>query len=102
LFQFVEEQAGVKKLCSSDLPKTTILIISPAFEDWVFENARTVDVDPGKYGFRSSKDFQKACKRIDVNKDEQVKQLLNTLKQKKAPGFECLRAWIANAIGENY
>ncbi|NUN99759.1 MAG: hypothetical protein HUU01_03995 [Saprospiraceae bacterium] len=102
LFNFVEEHAGVKKLRSSDLPNTTILIISPAFEDWVFENARVVDVDPGKYGFRSSKDLQKACKRIDVNKDEQVKQLLNTLKQKKAPGFERLQTWITEAIGEAF
>lgn len=102
LFKFVVEQAGIKKLRSSNLPNTTILIISPAFENWVFENARSVEVDPGKYGFRSGKDLQKACKRIDVNKDEQVKQLLNALKQKKAPGFECLQAWITEAIGETF
>jgi len=95
-FELIEERNGVKRFGKD---KHTILILCPAFEAWVFENARAKGVDLAKYGFKNRKDFQKACKRTDVRKNDKVKQFLNTIKQKEAPGFIQLRDWICEAAG---
>ena len=95
-FEITENVHGVKRLKKG---KHSILIISPAFEDWIYENARAKDVDPTKFGFHTRKDFQKACKRMDVSTNQQVKQFLNTLKQKNAPGFQQLKTWICEGAG---
>ena len=95
-FQKTAEREGIIRL-SKD--KHHILVINPGFKDWVFQNAAAVDVNPEKYGFSNRKDFQRACKRQDVKTDQNVKQLLNTLHQKKAPGFVTLKTWICEATG---
>ncbi len=95
-FELIEERHGIKRLGKA---KHTILIICPAFEGWIFENANAKNVDPAQYGFKTHKDFQKACKRTDVGKNDKVKQFLNTLHQKNAPGFVQLCNWICEAVG---
>lgn len=77
----------------------SILVISPAFEAWVFENAEAVQVDPAKYGFHTRKYFKKVCKQIDASKNQALKQFLNTLKQKNAPGLVQLKIWICECAG---
>lgn len=76
-----------------------ILIINPGFEEWVMNNAAAVEVSPEKYGFKNRKDLQNACKRQDASKNQQLKNFLNTLHQKKAPGFVQLKTWICEAAG---
>lgn len=93
-FELIEERYGIKRLRKD---KHTILMICPAFEGWIFENANAKNVDPAQYGFKTRKDFQKACKRTDVGKNDKVKQFLNTINQKEAPGFIQLRDWICEA-----
>lgn len=95
-FQMAAVQQKIKKLTKG---QHAILIISPAFEDWVFENARVVGVEPSDYGFKSKKYFRDTCKRIDSADNQQLKQFLNTLKQKNAPGFTQLRTWICEGAG---
>jgi hypothetical protein len=79
--------------------KHILLVISPAFEDWFFENANAVKIDPAKYGFRTRKYFKDACKNKNAGENQQLKQFLNTLKQKKAPGFVQLKTWICESAG---
>lgn len=95
-FDFIEKKCNIKRLIRD---KHSILIISPAFEDWVFDNAKTVEVDPSKYGFKSSKFFRESCKREDAKTNDNLKQFLNTLKQKNAPGFSQLKTWICEGAG---
>jgi hypothetical protein len=95
-FQVKDEKNGIKWLTKD---KHHVLVICPAFEAWVFKNAEEVNVDPEKYGFANSKVFQKASKSQQVNKDPKVKQFLNTLNQKGAPGFVQLRQWICEGAG---
>ncbi len=93
-FTQTEECEGIKRYQKDS---QVILVISPAFETWVFENAAAAGVDPGKYGFSDRKSFEKACKKQDAGKNTSLKNFLNTLKQKQAPGFKQLRDWICEA-----
>jgi len=97
-FKVVTEKDGIKR-CQKEDTKHTLLVISPAFEDWIFENAKAVDVDPIIYGFRSREHFQNICKKRNPSENRQLKQFLNTLKQKKAPGFVQLKTWICEGAG---
>lgn len=89
-FQLTDEQHGIQVWTKPET-RHAVLVVCPAFEDWVFENAAQVGVSPEKYGFRSRKYFRETCKRQDVADNQNVKQFLNTLKQKNAPGFDWLR-----------
>ena len=74
-------------------------MISPAFEDWVFQNAEAVDVDPARYGFQNLKQFRDACKEQNAGKNTRLKSFINTLIQKNAPGFIKLTDWICEGAG---
>lgn len=89
-FQLADEQHGIQVWTKPET-RHAVLVVCPAFEDWVFENAAQVEVSPEKYGFRSRKYFRETCKRQNVADNQQVKQFLNTLKQKNAPGLGWLR-----------
>jgi hypothetical protein len=95
-FQVEAERDGIKRLIKD---KHSILVIKPVFEDWVFENAAAVEVEPSKFGFHSRKQFREACKKMDAKKNPQLRQFLNTLKQKQAPGFTQLKTWICEGAG---
>lgn len=95
-FEIQDEQHGIRRLVKGN---HSVLIICPGFEKWVFENARLGGVDPSKYGFSNSKTFGNACKRMDVSQNQSVKQFLNTLNQKKVPGFVLLKKWICETVG---
>ena len=89
-FQLTDEQHGIQ-IWTKPETRHAVLVVCPAFEDWVFENAEQVGVVPEKYGFRSRKFFRETCKRQDVAGNPNVKQFLNTLKQKNSPGLGWLR-----------
>lgn len=97
-FELVEECEGLQRRLKANT-KHTIIVITPAFENWVFQNAEKVEVDPQKYGFKSAKYFRSVCKRQDANQNQSLKQFINTLKQKNAPGLQQLRIWIADGAG---
>lgn len=95
-FELVEENFGIKRFRKE---KHFVLVISPAFEDWIYDNAEAKEVDPANYGFSDRKRFRDACKKVDAGKNPNLKNFLNTLKQKKAPGFEQLTDWICEGAG---
>lgn len=92
------ETAGIQRRFKENT-RHTLLVINPAFENWIFENAEAVKVDPSKYGFRTQKYFRDICKNENASENQQLKQFLNTLKQKKAPGFIQLKTWICEGAG---
>lgn len=95
-FEDSESAFKIKRLTND---KHSILVICPAFEDWIFENAKAVNIDPSQYGFRSKKFFKEACKTQSANENQHLIQFLNTLKQKNAPGFTQLKTWICEGAG---
>ena len=90
-YDLVDEKEGIKRLSKNN---HFILAISPAFEDWVFENANSVDVDPANYGFHTRKRFREVCKSPTAGANKELKRFLNDLKQKKVKGFGQLQTWI--------
>lgn len=95
-FEEVESKHKIQKLLSKD-GKHTLLIIQPAFEDWVFANAAAVSIDiPTE--FENKKRFRKICKDKNAAGNQALKNFLNTLKQKNAPGFVQLETWIEEGI----
>jgi hypothetical protein len=97
-FALDKEDTGIQRRRKADT-KHTLLVITPAFEDWVFENANAVGIDPANYGFRTRKSFRVACKTENASANPKLKQFLNTLKQKKSPGFKQLKTWICEGAG---
>jgi len=96
-FELVEEQHDIKKFTRE---KHTILIICPALEGWIFQNADLKGINPKDYGFHTPKYFRQVCKKISANKNTELKRFLNDLKQ-KAPGFIQLKTWICEGAGIN-
>jgi len=65
----------------------------------VFDNAHEVGVDPADFGFRTKKFFRETSKSQFAQENLRLKQFLNTLKQKNAPGFVQLKTWICEGAG---
>ncbi len=97
-FQLGTELHGIQYRSKADT-EHILLVINPAFEDWIFDNASTVGIDPAQYGFRTKKYFKEICKKENASENKQLKQFLNTLKQKQAPGFVQLKTWICEGAG---
>ncbi len=98
-FQQIQHKDGLI-LKKHPKQKHFLIIVSPVFEKWIFKLADSVEVLPSKYGFASLKQFQRSTKSIHVAKNQQVKQFINTLKQKKAKGMMTMIQWI-NDIQHN-
>lgn len=77
--------------------KHYLIYLNPAFEQWVFDAAEVLGVEPAKYKIRNIKYFKKVSKDINVENNQQVKNFLNTIKQKKNSPVTTLVNWI-NAI----
>ncbi len=95
-FKLIDEQHNIKKFSRG---KQTILVICPAFESWIFQNAAKKNVDPTDHHFPTPIYFRRKCKDIHAKRNQDLKQFLNTLKQKQAPGFVQLKTWICEGAG---
>lgn len=95
-FKLVDEGAGIRKFRHET---RTILMVCPALETWIFDNAASKNIDPGRYGFHSHEIFRKACKHFHANKNERLKNFLGLLRQQNVSGFVQLKTWICEGSG---
>lgn len=95
-FELVAEEHGIKKFIRE---KQTVLVLCPAFEGWVFQNATEKNISPEKHGFATQKSLEKAAKSYHAKKDGQLKNFFGLLKIKQAPGFVQLKTWICEGAG---
>ncbi|MEO1260948.1 MAG: hypothetical protein AAFZ15_19265 [Bacteroidota bacterium] len=80
-----------------------LFVLKPALEQFLFDAADQANVDPGKYGFKNLDRLKKICKTKAVRKDQNFKQFVNSLKQKKADScVKKLRAWLIEILGEDF
>lgn len=96
-YEIIGEDSGIQ-IRKKPQTRHWVLVISPAFEDWIYTNANAVGVDPANFGFNTRAIFRSTTKRTDVGKNQQVKQLINTLKQKEAPGLAKLQSLISDLL----
>jgi len=84
------------------LPNTKhyLILVNPVFEKCIFNIAEKLEVNPEMYGFKSLKQFKNATKDENVHKNQNVKQFLNTLIQKKDSPLKKVKTWIVEKLNE--
>lgn len=97
-YEFITEVKGIKRYQNST-GRHLLIVLGPAFEQWVFNNAKEVGVDPDRFGFDHLDRFKKECKRQDVRNNDSVRQFINAIKQKESSGFLQLKTWICEGAG---
>ncbi len=80
--------------------KRYLLVVTPAFERCMFNIAEALEVNPEKYGFKSEQQFRAITKNRNVHNNQNVKQFLNTLIQKKASPLQDVKTWIVEKLNE--
>jgi hypothetical protein len=73
-----------------------LILITPALEKFILKAAMEVDV-PSPF---SEKRLKQISKTREAENNQQLKQFLNRIIQKKAPGTETLKAWLREIIGD--
>lgn len=78
-----------------------LIVVSPAMDNFLLRCANDESVDPFSkpYGFKNRKYFLVQAKSIEVDKNDAMKQLINTLIQKRAEGFLKMHGWIHEILG---
>lgn len=84
-FDDFETESKTSNFIFKHLPdkKRFLVVVTPAFESCIFNIAEELRVNPADYGFKSMKQFKNATKDKNVQNNQNVKQFLNTLIQKK-------------------
>jgi len=62
--------------------KHYLIVLSPAFEKWIFNTAEICGIDPARFTFRDIDYFKKCTKDSLVHKNKEVRSFLNAIKQK--------------------
>ena len=96
-FVLLEEKDRLSKYKHPDR-EHYLIILSPAFEKWIYDAATDVNVDPEKYGFKSMKRFKNATKNQFVSNNQEVKRFLNDIKQRKNSPMQTLIRWIREIL----
>lgn len=78
--------------------KHYLIVLSPAFEKWVFDTAAACEIDPKKFGFRDVKHFMESSKKRDVARNQHVRSFLNAIKQKPDNTIMKIRQCIENLL----
>jgi hypothetical protein len=72
-----------------------LIVVQPAIEKWLLQNAYITDVIASKYGFDILDDLKRVTKNeVEVVKNQRFKQFLNDLHPASALGFVTLGDWI--------
>lgn len=99
-FEEFEMQKTKDNIIQKKLPnkKHYIIILQPALEEWVFNAAENLGIEPSKYGIKNMRYFKKLTKNRNVHTNEKVIQFLNAIKQKKGSPMQTLYSWIDNIL----
>jgi hypothetical protein len=74
------------------------LISHPNLEDWLYEKeAKTNNVEPAQYGFKSKSYFHEVAKSKDALKNNDLRSFFNALKQ-KSPTLQTLQSWLEELV----
>lgn len=80
-----------------------LFVIKPALEKFLFKAAEQANVDPAKFGFSDIERLKKICKNRGVRTNNDFKQFVNTIKQRKEDScVKALKNWLYEILGEDY
>jgi len=77
-----------------------IIVVTPDFEHCMFNISEELGINPKEHGFKNVKQFKKFTRTDDVAENQNVKQFLNRLIQKKNSPIQYLRTWIREKLNE--
>lgn len=80
--------------------KHYLIFLNPAFDTWIWNHAIDNNIDPSRFKIRDFKYFMKLTKNQNVHKNENVRQFINALKQKKNSPLNTLENWIKTCLDE--
>jgi len=90
-FHLEEEKHSLKLLKHQDR-NHYLIMVSPALEGFILQAA--VDVKIKQKPFDNLKNLKRITKNINVGQNQDFKNFLNRLRQKKAPGFITIQKWL--------
>ncbi|MCB0520761.1 MAG: hypothetical protein H6577_21735 [Lewinellaceae bacterium] len=79
-----------------------LFVINPALEKFLFKAAEQTNVDPAKFGFSDIERLKKVCKNRGVRTNNNFKQFVNTIQQKKEDScVKALKKWLFEILGHD-
>jgi len=90
-FQLEKEENGIKLLKHQER-NHYLIMVAPALETFILQAAE--DVGLQKKPFDTLKGLKRITKSIHVRQNQDFKNFLNTLRQRKAPGFVTIQNWL--------
>lgn len=80
--------------------KHFLIVVAPALEQWLLDTAEDLGVDAAKYGFKDLKALKRITKHENAGKNQNLKNFLNALKQKKGSPLQEMVKWIDLVLEE--
>lgn len=90
-FHLAEEKNGLKLLKHQDR-NHYLIMVAPALEGFILQAAEDVGIQ--QKPFDNLKNLKRITKSIHVRQNQDFKNFLNRLRQKKAPGFITIQNWL--------
>jgi hypothetical protein len=98
-FELVEEKKGLE-LKKHKEKEHYLIVISPAADEWLYDAAIDLGIDltTPPYKIKNFKSFLQLTKSHKVAEKQNIKDLLNTLKQKKGSPFHIFKNWVNEIV----
>ena len=78
-----------------------LMVLKPALEIFLLKAAEEAEVDTGR--FFDKKYFKEVCKSQKVSENQQFRQFVNSIKQKKKDScLKTLHNWLTDLVGADY
>jgi hypothetical protein len=97
-FQKEKEENHLIRLKHPDR-QSYLILLCPALERFILFSAKECGIPENEIPYTKER-LRRLAKSKDVEKDQQLKQFLNRIIQKKAPGTETLKTWLREIIGD--
>lgn len=83
------------ELCWHPDTKHFTIVVAPALEQWLLNTASDLGVSASKYGFATLKKLKRVTKDENASKNNDLKQFINNIWQKKDSPLQKMEDWIA-------
>ena len=98
-FELIEETKGLQFKKHKER-EHYLIIVSPAADKWIYNSAIDLGIDltASPYKIKNFKGFLRLTKSHKVAENQSIKDLLNTLKQKKGSPFHIFKNWVNEIV----
>jgi len=80
-----------------------LIVLRPAIEKFLFAAAKQAEVDPANFGFADEEYFRRICKNQHVASNQNFKQFINAIKQKKEDScLKTLQSWLFELLDDDF